>query len=337
MKVNRDRQTPPPLESVKFFSDYQRNWAGLIPHLKRDHYRIESTSDLSIHGDAPKCFLLIKEYVGVRHMQRPRNWLKFIAKIGSKWYPVESITEQLITRIGQCFGFAVADSRLRVVGPQVRFLSRYFLHGDESLTHGIEIFRDDFGHEMVEEIAQKRWERDFYIFPAVVDSLTRAFPEEAAEIVPAFVRMLLFDAIIGNNDRHPANWGVITSPRSKTRSRFAPIFDTARGLFWNSSEEDVRTKLRDRQSLEAYIRKSQPQVGWENEPGLTHFLLLARIAQSYSEYKRLFQDALAPLTADMCAKMLWEEFGHLLSAERIELILRCVGLRIGKLRQELAG
>lgn len=326
-----------PLEPIKYLSDYQRNWAGLIPAIKRDRYHVESTSTLSIHGDAPKCFLLVKESTPGKHIRWKVNWTKFIAKVGSKWYPVESITEQIITRIGQCFGFDVADSRLCNVGRQVRFLSRYFLRGQESLTHGIEIFREELGHEMVEEIADKRLEREFYTFSTVLDSIHRAYPIEQDEIIPAFIKMLLFDAIIGNNDRHPANWGVITSAKQSIRSRFSPIFDTARGLFWNMDEQGVRTRLNDPKSLESYVQRSKPLIGWDGEKELDHFTLIQRIIQNYPEYKSIIAGAISHLDLEKCANMVNGEFGHLLSEERLHLIDRCLGLRITKLRSLVIG
>jgi len=51
-------------------------------------------------GDAPKDFLSIYEY-GDGRRKSVGNWPSYIAKVGKKWYPNESITEHLLTRIGQ--------------------------------------------------------------------------------------------------------------------------------------------------------------------------------------------------------------------------------------------
>ena len=306
-------------EPIKYFADYQREWFKIVKPLKRDRYIVQSTSELSIHGDAPKCFLRIKEYQEGLWTDRQRKWPKYIAKVGSKWYPVESITEQLITRIGQVCGFNVADSKLRMVGSQVRFLSRFFLRRAESLTHGIEIFQEDFGKEMVQDIAAERLERDFYTFNVVVSSLQRAFPTESNQIVRDLVRMLVFDAIIGNNDRHPANWGVITSIKQSIPSRFSPIFDTARGMFWNMTEERIRNRLANPVELESYIDMSGPQIGWEGRVKLNHFQLISLIYVNFPQYQDSIRVATLLVNFDECAKMIEEEFSPLLSSERISL------------------
>lgn len=320
-------------EEIDHYADDQKNWAALIPAIKRDKYLVQSTSDLSIHGDAPKCFLLVKEYQPGRPMGSPRRWPRYIAKVGSKKYPIESITEQLITRLAQCLGFCVADSKLCMVGRQVRFLSRYFLRDDEALTHGIELFRDDFGTEIVDAIAARKKEREFYTFPDVVASMRRAFPDAADEVVAGFVEMLLLDALVGNNDRHPANWGVVTSTRTKVPPRFSPIFDTARGLFWNSDEQFIRTRLADADALAAYIANSRPQVGWNGQGNLNHFDLLRRIAETYPPFRELLKNRVDSLDLDRCGTLLREEFSALMTQERVRLILECLKRRFSEVRQ----
>ena len=152
---------------IKYWADFQTNWCAVIEPLHKGRYVVESTDVLSIPGDAPKHFLRIKDYVPGKpsHLNRPSTWPAYIAKVGSKWYPVESITEHLITRIGQIAEVPVAQSQLRVVGTQVRFLSRYFLLRHESLTHGLDIFKRYLEDEaLVHEIAENKQEKAFYTF-----------------------------------------------------------------------------------------------------------------------------------------------------------------------------
>jgi hypothetical protein len=184
-------------------------------------YLVQSTSVLSIHGDAPKSFLRIKEYVEGRPRGKPSRWPAYIAKVGSKFYPIESITEHLLTRLGQLAAVRIADSRLLMVAGQVRFLSKYFLQRNESLVHGIEIFKDHLDVEMVEQIAKRRAEQEFYTFQTVSAAIAEKFPRHRQEIMAAFVEMLAFDALVGNNDRHPANWGVIVPIQQGMPPRFS--------------------------------------------------------------------------------------------------------------------
>lgn len=323
-----------PLEekTIKFHSDYQQNWPRLIRPLKRTEYTVNDTSSLTIVGDAPKCFLHVREFLPGK-VNRQAAWPKYIAKLGSKSYPLESITEHLIGRVGNVFGFDVAESRLAIVRGKLCFLSRYFLSKDQSLVHGLEIFRDDFGDEMVTDIAAAKAEQEFYTFPAVVRCLEEAYPNEGEEIAAGFVRMLVFDGLVGNNDRHPANWGVVTSVRADVPSRFSPIFDSARGLFWNNSEDFVKVRLSKPELMAKYIDRSRPQIGWDGEPGLDHFALLGKIFSDYPKFRPVIEQAAAPLRMDSCGKMMLEEFGALLSSERLTLIQRCLEARLARIKR----
>jgi hypothetical protein len=94
------------LKAIKYHSDYQLNWNILIPHLRE--YSIQTVDFLSMTGDAPKDFITDSEY-RPGHRTRQQRSESYIAKVGSKFYPNESITEQLITEIGKSYGLKIAD------------------------------------------------------------------------------------------------------------------------------------------------------------------------------------------------------------------------------------
>jgi hypothetical protein len=77
--------------------------------------------------------------------------------------------------------------------------------------------------------------------------------------------MLAFDALIGAPDRHATNWGVVVSLAEPGRPRrFAPLFDTARGLFREHTDEKLRAILKagDRAAyIRSYAEKSCPIFG----------------------------------------------------------------------------
>ena len=177
-------------EPIRAYSDFPLDWRALIPPLPDGRFYIDSK--LSMQGDAPKSFIRIREHLDGRdsgknsrrrRITRSKNrWPGYIAKVGSKWYPVESITEQLLTRLGQLYGLSVADSHLRIVGNQVRFLSLYFLAPHESLFHGIDIFKSHLDSDLVEEIAETRQEQHFYTFQTVRAAVEERFPDYVNEI-----------------------------------------------------------------------------------------------------------------------------------------------------------
>ncbi|WP_299112887.1 hypothetical protein [uncultured Winogradskyella sp.] len=110
---------------------------GDIEIAKKHNYCV--IKDVAVTGDAPKDIIRYYEY-GHSLKIKTKKWPIYIAKLGHKYYPLESITEQLISDVGKWYGFNLADSKICSIGGQIRFLSRYFLkkHTDE-LYHGADM------------------------------------------------------------------------------------------------------------------------------------------------------------------------------------------------------
>ncbi|MDQ2841009.1 MAG: HipA domain-containing protein [Acidobacteriota bacterium] len=282
-------------------------------------------TDRSVGGDAPKDFIHVY-CSGTGRRDNPDTWPSYIAKVGHKWYPSESVTEQLMTRVGEFLGFRMAESRLMYSCDQIRFLSRYFLLKDESLVHGAEIVA---GHlvdsQFVEDVGQQHLEKDIFTFQVLCQSIRTLFPDAGSKILLDFVGMIAFDALVGNQDRHLYNWGVIDPTRGAADPRFSPIFDTARGLFWNTGEAGLQ-KYADSKSLNKYVEAARPLIGWDGERDVNHFRLVRNIAALSGEYR----DHLCALgNCDLAAlgAMITEEFSRLLSRSRVGLIQRTLELR----------
>jgi hypothetical protein len=63
-----------------------------------------------------------------------------------------------------------------------------------------------------------------------------------------WTKVLIFDALIGNTDRHPDNWGVLArvdQVRSRT-FRLAPAFDNGTSLGYEQTEQKIRAAMAER-------------------------------------------------------------------------------------------
>lgn len=333
--LKRSRPNRNEKKAIKYQADYQLDWASLIPELPVRRYLIESVNSLSAPGDAPKDFITDCEY-RPGHRSRRQRLERFIAKVGSKFYPTESITEQLITRIGQIYGLKIAESKLRIVNGQVRFMSKYFLNNRSvQLTHGAEIYELSIGKENYSEIRDKKIESEYFSFQMTIEAIKEAFPEQAERITSGYVEMLTFDALIGHNDRHPYNWGVIVPIHKKGLPRFSPVFDTARALFWNVKEDRIIQMTKDQKQFEVYIRKCEAPIGWDGERSVDFFRLVGLIWQGFHQFRPNVERFLSQHSLDRSEIMIDEEFGKLMSAERCILIKRCLRLRQQRLRETL--
>ena len=299
-----------------------------IPTLKRHHYLV--IEDFSISGDAPKDLIRLYEYGNVRKDNR-NKWPLYIAKVGHKWYPNESITEYLLNRLGECLGFTMAASKLVRIGGQIRFLTKYFLASDQQLIHGAEIYADYLADkEFVEEVENQAQAQDFFTIQFTKEAIEKVFPKQSESIFANFIRMLIFDAIVGNNDRHFYNWGVIKDVESKRDKIFSPIYDTARGLYWNQSEKNVVSlyKSTDENRIKKYINGAKPKIGWEGKKNLNQFDLVKLIIEN--EYGISRDTVYSHLTNEKlkrCEEVIQSEFYHMISATRRSLIIQCLQQR----------
>jgi hypothetical protein len=240
-------------------------------------------------GDAPKLF--IREYeFGVAPKKNPKKWPAYIAKVDHKWYPVESIMEQLLTDLGTLYGLNIADSKLAIASGQLRFLSKYFLKKDGRLMHGAEIYAANLNEDIgfVEEIEDNKMSPQFFTLSFTFEAFKNSFPEQYEKLFCDLLEMLTFDAITGNNDRHFYNWGVVTNIQNIKSPKFAPIYDTARALFWNFSDDKVFNVARNDELIEIQIEKygknSKPKMGIENRNNPNHFKFIEEAYNRFPNY-----------------------------------------------------
>jgi hypothetical protein len=322
-------------DKIEKHSGFQPSLSS-IEILKKHEYFV---TDQAVSGDAPKKFIRHYEF-GHSAKRHRHKWPAFIAKTGHKWYPIESITEFLLNRLGETLGIRMAKSKLAYGGSQIRFLSKYFLAADESLVHGAQIYSGYLGDdpEFVEQIERNKLAKEWLTLQITQKALLKFFPLYADAILEDLVRMLLFDAWVGNNDRHFYNWGVVTDIKGRKKPYFSPVYDTARGLFWNFAERKIVSLHKNANELERqiqnYISGSCPKIGWDSEVDINHIRLVEQIAKFNFGIKR---DDIRSLFGDdslkKCEFLIQHEFDGLLSPERKYVILHCLQRRIEEIRK----
>lgn len=246
----------------------------------------------------------------------------------------EAFKKQLITRIGQIYKLNIADSKLRMVNGQVRFMSKYFLKArSEQLTHGAEIYEASIGKDNYSEIRDQKIESEYFTFQMTLEAIQVAFLDHSDKIMQGYVEMLTFDALIGHNDRHPYNWGVIVPIKKSGKPRFSPVYDTARALFWNVPEGRIQQMLKDRLQFETYLQKCEPPIGWDGHSEIDFFRLIGLIWLHYGQFRKNIEKFLLKSPLDNSDIMIDAEFSKLMSPDRRNLIKRCLLQRRQRLCQ----
>ena len=82
-----------------------------------------------------------------------------------------------------------------------------------------------------------------------------------------FYKIVIFDILIGNSDRHHSNWAIL-----------------AKGTVYKTPEDMLDIFFKDKMKFEALVNtKSKSAIGWENERPIRHFELLKKIKDNAYE------------------------------------------------------
>lgn len=96
--------------------------------------------------------------------------------------------------------------------------------------------------------------------------------------------MVLFDALIGNSDRHPSNWGVIYTVDTFKGfyTTFSPLYDNGSSLCAYEDSDNIDIFFKDKMKFDALINtKSKSAIGWNNIRPIRHFELIEKIKENY--------------------------------------------------------
>jgi hypothetical protein len=250
------KHKPPVQPPVRVVRSAQRGSTWSLSRKMRGY--VVEIADQSIGGKAPKW--IVRGQLGSDDF--------YIAKFGATNGHIEVFTELFNNMLGAALGFNMAHHGTARLDEHIYFVTRNF-RKSEALIHGSLMVADILASKAEElDVIDRKKEQEFYSVDFIADVIQKYCGESAENVRQEFLNMLMFDALIGSQDRHAKNWGVLrpeTSQSPSTQYRLAPFFDSARALLWDMPEGKLLELDLDNVAFQRYIVNSKPCIGPRRE------------------------------------------------------------------------
>ncbi|WP_145329057.1 HipA domain-containing protein [Paenibacillus xylanexedens] len=225
----------------------------------------------------------------------------------------EMWSEKLASDIGGLLDFNVHKVDVGCIKASTSFFQDYYL--DESRFKDVSLIFGALCHSFIEEDLESLIEgadmimefddsydrqrlkgrKEIYSF----DLLLRLFSQR--NMLDDLYKMIIFDTLIGNTDRHQDNFGIIRDEVS-SRITFAPFYDNSSSLGRELPERRIELMFKDKQMFDAYLfnKKASPQIRWgniDNNTKLNFFTFLKEVIKVSPDIKK-FASSLFKLSDD---------------------------------------
>ncbi len=265
----------------------------------------------------------------------------FLFKESHKRHPAEFWSEIAAHRIGNLVGVSTPETFCARFETTYAALIRFFLktQGDEiveDLRHGGDLI---LANHPGFDRRKGETHNVFFVQEVLAGAL------KGQDLYEEFLQILVFDALIGNTDRHQDNWGLVEGVnQERTFVRLAPAFDNSDSLGRELVEEKLDGFLHESGvQLKQYIKKGLPHLRWsadgKNLEWINHFELLKRLAEkrplivNYVKVQTSFTEEAINSILDPLAEMRISNPKFALSVKRLSLIKKIIIMRRDTLRQ----
>ena len=289
--------------------------------------------------DPPPCSCLIANH-------------RYLFKLSLPRYPHEFLSEVVASRIGQTLGVATVrawvgfDSARQTAGALIEWF--FGKPGDPTQ---VKQSGGDFMTKMIRDYDRRHGtQHNFRTVRTLFESLEKVMvvgPDWPAQWADLF----LFDALIGNTDRHQDNWGLIWSRVSRPRpaasggvrfefvtsmqepaARLTPAYDNGSSLGREFSEDQIREFMDGRKSLEKYVGNGWHHMKWDLTENLrlNHAEFIRRYAREFPMVVTQLRQRLSFSESTLRAalhKLTQVRVGCPLSEMRLEFMLKLISLR----------
>lgn len=226
----------------------------------------------------------------------------------------ELASEKIACEIAKVIGYRCADIDLaKDQDGELCVLNYSFLKPDESLI--------EFASEA--SISQNGSDRKEKY---TIQGIKRILDTVDEKLYSEFIGLQVFDALIGESDRHEENWGYIrTSERSDII--LAPFYDNGDSLMHNINNVQIEEYTNNEASFLKYINKSKTKILDNNGHKIKHFQLIDYLIAENPPFLKEELQRTKILTNDIIKGIIYEIPDEYLPQSHKEILQRYISIR----------
>lgn len=215
------------------------------------------------------------------------------------------------------------------INGKIGSISYNFLDNQTSLSEGIDFIAVRYPYYN-RDLLQDTLSNEKYSIQMILESM-----QSQLSIISKtdILKMCLFDALIGNSDRHHSNWGVISRKTilkinngyiPAESIKMCPLYDNGSSLCSYINEEDIEIIIKDKMRYEAILNtKSKSSIGWNKIRPIRHFELVKYINETYYNETIDFVKLINKnITEDSIKKLLSQYSTDIIGSNMKELLVK---------------
>ena len=257
----------------------------------------------------------------------------------------EHWAEKIASHIAEELGIPHADYDLAEAESRKATISPSFVPEDSSLIHGNELL-NEFVEDYDDSIPRfRQTAHTLEVVMAILDSTD--LQHDTLRNLSAsglFVGYLLFDALIGNTDRHHENWGLLAQGTDAgVTARLAPSYDHASCLACHEQPQKLLERLDGpdpRMTVESYCSRARSALYRYNGdprplPTLDAFRLAAARHPPAAEFWLDRLGRITPAFVDTLLERMPESYMPVVNKRFAREMIRCNRSRLAAISEEI--
>jgi hypothetical protein len=271
---------------------------------------------------------------------------QYLFKLSCDWSPEQFWIEIFAYQLGAHMNISVPPTFVAYNSNnnQCAALIEWFLSSVETIKEESESGGDLCQQLIPDYDRDKGKQHNFQTISQICLSFQKKYPALSFNWIADWAKIFLFDALIGNTDRHQNNWGIILAreyneidaSNNVINIRVTPAFDNGTSMGYEvlpSRFKHFETKRR----MEIYVSKGKHHMKWElnDAHGMQHGEMLSQLISIYPETHQIMLDCLLGVDNAVFEKILNNlikfDIPIKLTPERANFMLQLINFRYKRL------